>query len=104
MLYKTMAMNLIQQRPELHEQLRSQRMLLAAVNSCANELMSLHETWKDSLSRARPDSDPNQIASEALEMALQALEDFLPSDSPPDENGPSLDGAMAFLRRPMPPG
>ena len=52
----------------------------------------------------QPSSDPHQIASEALEMALQELADRLPSESPPDANETlSLDAAMAFLRRHTPP-
>ena len=53
----------------------------------ARELKTSHEAWKETLSQARPGSDPSQIASEALEMALKELEDRLPSASPPDENG-----------------
>lgn len=37
-------------------------------------------------------------------MALQGLQEFLPSGLPPDESDPlSLDAAMAFLRRHTPP-
>jgi hypothetical protein len=71
----------------------------------ASELKRKHEAWKDELSRARPGSDPGQIASEALELALEDLLGCLPSASPPgDEEPPSLDEAMAFLRRHTPPG
>ena len=52
-----------------------------------------------------PDSDPVQIASEALELAIQDLRDRLLSESAPGgaETEPlSLDEAMEFLRRHMP--
>ena len=57
------------------------------------------------LCQARPGSDPSQIASEALEMALKELEDRLPSASPQNDHEPlSLDAAMAFIRRHTPRG
>jgi hypothetical protein len=99
MLYKTMVLELLKERTELHEQLRLTRRLLPTLEACAAELKASHEGWKKSLSQAKPDSEPNQIASEALEMALQELEDRLPSVSPPGETEhPSLDQAMAFVR------
>ena len=103
MLYKTMALELLQQRPQLHDQLRKQRMLLTAMEQCARELKSSHEAWTDSLAQADPGRDRRQISSEALEIALQELEASLPHASPTnaDEAFP-LDAAMAFLRRARP--
>ncbi len=104
MQYKTIVLKLLQERPEMHNQLRSNRMLLSTVNRYAMELKANHETWKDRLSQAKPGSDQSQIASEALEIALKELEDYLDSASPPnDGKPPSLDGAMAFIRRHTPP-
>ena len=99
MLYKTMVLELLKERMELHEQLRLTRRLLPTLEACAAELKASHETWTKTLSQAKPDSEPSQIASEALEMALRELEDRLPSVSPLGETGPpSLDQAMAFVR------
>ena len=99
MQYKTIVLELLQQRPEMHEQLRKDRKLLPTLEIYARELKTSHEAWKEILSQARPGSDPSQIASEALEMALKELEDRLPSESPQDEQEPlSLDAAMAFIR------
>jgi hypothetical protein len=104
MQYKTIVLELLQQRPEMHNQLRSKRMLLPTLERYASELKASHEAWKDHLSQARPGSDRSQIASEALEIALKELQDRLPSGSPPDENEPlSVEGAMAFIRRHTPP-
>jgi hypothetical protein len=104
MQYKTIVLQLLQQRPEIYDQLRQHRMLLSTLEVLARELKDRHDAWKDLLSQAKPGSDPSQIASEALEMALQGLEGFLPSESPPDENDPlSLEAAMAFIRRHTPP-
>ena len=104
MPYKTMILELLQQRPELHEQLRKQRMLLPTLDLYAGLLKTSHEAWKERLWEARPGSHESQIASVALEFALQELENCLPTESPTDDNDPiSLDGAMTFLRRHTPP-
>jgi len=99
MQYKTIILELLQQRPEMHEQLRKERKLLPALELYAKKLKTSHEAWKEQLSQAKPGSDPSQIASEALEMALKDLEDRLPSGSPDDSTPLSLDEAMAFIRR-----
>ena len=66
----------------------------------ASELKASHEAWKETLSQAKPGSDPIQIASEALEMAIQELENRLHHASPADESEPlSLDEAMAYVRK-----
>jgi hypothetical protein len=105
MLYKTIVLELLQQRPLMHEQLRKERKLLATLELYARELKTSHEGWKEVLGQTKPGSDPSQIASEALEIALKELEDRLPAESLPDNNDTlSLDGAMAFIRRPTPRG
>jgi hypothetical protein len=104
MQYKTIVLEMIQQRPELYDRLRHGLMLLEAVNRYAVELKSLHETWTEMLLQQKPHVPPFQIANEALEIALQALQDFLPGASPPEESdGLSLDAAMAFARQHTPP-
>ena len=99
MQYKTIILELLQQRPEMHEQLRKERKLLPALELYAKELKTSHEAWKEQLSQAKPGSDRSQIASEAMEMALKDLEDRLPSGSPDDSTPLSLKEAMAFIRR-----
>jgi hypothetical protein len=104
MRYKTMVLELIQQRPQLLDQLRQERKLMATAERLAVELKASHEGWKDLLSQERPGSDPSQFTSEALEIALQELEDCLPSGLPPDGNEAiSIEDVMAFLRRRTPP-
>jgi hypothetical protein len=101
MQYKTIILALLQQRPEMHEQLRKSRKLLPAMEFYARELKTSHEVWKDNLLQLRPGSDESQIANEALEMALKDLEDRLPSESPPDvAETLSLDEAIAFINSP----
>ena len=74
------------------------------MDTYAIELKASHEAWMDQLSQAKPGSDPSQISSEAMELAIQDLRDRLPSGSQPDEAEPlSLDAAMSFIRRHSPP-
>ena len=99
MQYKTIVLELLEQRQELHEQLRLTRRLLPTLQTCAEELKASHEAWMEMLSQAKPGSDRSQIASEALEMALQELKDRLPSASLLNEQEAlSLDQAMAYVQ------
>jgi uncharacterized protein YfaS (alpha-2-macroglobulin family) len=98
MPYMTIILELLQQRPEVRDQLAMNRRLLPALELLARELKASHEAWKEVLLKAKPHSAPSQIASEALEMALKQLEDRL-LVSPLDDAEPlSLDEAMAFVR------
>jgi hypothetical protein len=100
MLYKTIVLQLLESRTELYEQLKSTRTLLSTMESLAIELRNRHLTWQETLTKGRPDSDPSQIKSEAMELALQSLEDCLPSVLPPsqeDQEEVSLDAAMAYI-------
>ena len=105
MMYKTIVLELLQQNPALHNRLRASRMLLSTVDLQATALKRYHETWMDRLSQAKPDRDPIQVASEAMELALEDLRENLPSGS--EANGTeelSLDEAMTYLRRHTPTG
>jgi hypothetical protein len=103
MQYKTIALELLRQCPEIHEPLRKQRTLLPALESYANDLKASHEAWKDRLAQAKPGSDPSQVASEALELAIKDMQNRLLCESAPNENGPlSLDEAMDYIRNHTP--
>lgn len=103
MQYKTIVLELLQQRTELHEQLRLTRRLLPTMETCARQLKERHEAWMATIAVSQPGSDPSQVSSEALELALKELEDHLPAESPSGEAEPlSLDAAMAFLRKASP--
>jgi hypothetical protein len=100
MQYKTITLELIRENPELYERLRSSKRLLTAMGAYATELKASHEAWKEVLDQAHPGSDPRQIASEAMELAVQELRDLLPSGSPASETEPlSLDAAMNHIRK-----
>jgi hypothetical protein len=104
MQYKTIVLALLERRPEIHDRLRRERMLLKAMEFYAGELKALHEDWKQQLSATRPGSDESQLASEALEMALKELEGCLPAASSPEESGqPSVENLLAFLKEATPP-
>jgi hypothetical protein len=106
MHYKTIVLELLQQYPELHRELASRKTLLPTLERYAADLKALHNHWTQTLSRERPESAPSQIASEALELALQELWDALPAASAPNDDSRealSLDVAMAHIRRHTPP-
>ena len=99
MQYRTIIQELLQQRPDMHEQLRKSRKLAPAMELYCRELKRRHDGWKELFSQLRPGSEASQIASDALEIAIHELEDHLPSGSPMDEREAlSLKEAMRFLR------
>lgn len=101
MQYKTIILELLQQRPQMHEQLRRERKLLSALEIYARELKESHEDAMEQLRLAKPGSTASQISSEALEMALKEMEDRLPPESQTDDHETlSLDKAMAFVSSP----
>ena len=101
MQYKTIVLELLRERPELHEQLRLTRRLLPTLETCSQQLRDSHQTWKQTLTSEKPGSDPSHIASEALELAVKELEGRLPNVSPADDRETlSLDSAMAFVTSP----
>ena len=100
MQYKTIVLELLQQQTELHEQLRLNRRLFPTMEALAKDLKARHETWKQELQALQPSSDPTQISSEALEMALHEVESRLHSESLQDATEPlSLDQAMAYIQK-----
>ena len=103
MQYKTIILQYIRQRPKIHNQLKSDRTLLPTLDLWANELKSTHEACKRRLAQANPGRDPSQLASEALESALQEWMNSLPPETPNEEEPLSLDEAMAYIRRHTPP-
>ena len=104
MQYKTIVLNLLQQHPEIESRLRQERRLLQSLELWSSEFKANHEAWKERLFQAKPESDRSQIASEALELALEELTSRLRSEtSDPEENETfSLDAAMELLRRHTP--
>lgn len=101
MLYQSMVLEFLEQCPQIYDRLRHSRTLRSTMERIAIELKTSHEAWRERLSRARPDGDPSQIGSEAMELALQEMADSLPTESPQnDDETFSLDQAIAFIRTP----
>jgi hypothetical protein len=74
--------------------------MLAAVEQHAEELKATHGAWRERLSQLRPGSDPAQVKSEAMELAVEELVKRLPSESnASDSDTLSLDQPAA---RPKP--
>ena len=103
MNYKTITLGLLQERPELYERLRSSKRLLTAMDVYAGELKVSHEHWKDQLGRSSRECDPRQIASQAMELAIEDLQARLPSASPKDEAELMTDAATGLPRHHTPP-
>ncbi len=98
MLYKTMLLEMIQQRPTLYDQLLRERKLREALDSYATELSHRHAAWEDVIRSTPLPGSPGQIASAALELALEDLERMM-SEETVEQEELSLDAAMAYLRR-----
>ena len=101
MQYKTIILELLQQRPQMHEQLRRERKLLTTLEFYAKELKDSHEDAMEQFRQLRPGREASQISSEAMEMALKEMEDRLRIVFPADDHETlSLDKAMAFVSSP----
>ncbi len=101
MHYKTIALELIEQQTELHDRLKKERRLKPVMEMCARRLRENRLAWQERLVEMRPESDPAQLASEALELAIEELIGLLPSVQEPGEDSLlSLDAAMASIKRP----
>jgi len=104
MQYKTIVLELIRQRPGLHDRLASSGRLTSTMEQLAMELRDAHRELIEQLREARPESAEVQLTSEAMEIAVSQFEQALPDESPEnDEAVFSLDAAMAYVRRHTPP-
>lgn len=99
MRYKTIVLELLQDRPTMYDRCIRERTLLATLDFYATELRNSHLDWMELLTQRNPISDPNQIASEAIEIAVEELVKHLPSELPAATNETlSLDAAVAYIR------
>lgn len=106
MYYKTIVLELLQEQyPILHKLLREEQTLQISVEEYASELKTAHLAWIEALHRANPETGARQIASEAMELAIEHLQGCLPCESAPDETEkPRANGrTMAFILRRMRP-
>ncbi len=102
MHYKTIVLDLIEQRPELHQQLMLSRTMPQLLHRLTIALATCHRQWMAAL-QARPSRNPTQLSQTAMEFALQELLDSLQPESPADDAEPlSLEAAIEFIRRHTP--
>jgi len=95
--YKTLALQLIRQYPEVHYPLKEQKKLLETLEKDALELEKGHQTWQEILRESAPEAAPLQIESVALELALKELENRMVGTSQQDQES-ILDAAIAYIR------
>ena len=105
MHYKMIVLELLENTvPEIHEKLRSKRLVLQTMERYAEELKICHDDRKTDLWRRKPHSDEIQINSEALELAMADIQSSLLQEFRVEETETlPLDGAMEFHRRHTPP-
>jgi hypothetical protein len=103
MQYKTIVLELIRSRPDLHRQLKASKTLLPTVERQAILLKASHEAWIETLRHSQPAMDSTQLSSEALERALKAFEEHLANSAPDESETEFLDKAMASIRQKTPP-
>ena len=105
MHYKTIVHELPNQDPTLDEELRAERARLQAPDRSSTGLKAGHDFWTEQIARVRPHTAPDQMASVALEMAIEQLRNRLSAESQTSwilVQPLSLEGARASIRRRTP--
>jgi hypothetical protein len=103
MQYKTIILHLLEQRPEIQDQLQSNKTMMPTLDRFSRELQDRHQSWVATLSQSGECCDESQVANEALEFALEEILGSLQREFPSAADELTLDGAMEFLRRHTPP-
>lgn len=104
MQYKTILLELLQQQPRLHEQLRTSRQLLALVEAGAVELKTIHKHWKEQLA-GNPNIVPGLLSAAAMEYAQHEMKARLQRVSNQIEHETlTLDSILALVRSPTSQG
>jgi hypothetical protein len=70
MQYKTIVLALLQENPTRYRLLQAQRKLMPTLTRTARTLKERHAYWIETLSKEQLGSDPRQLSSEALEIAV----------------------------------
>lgn len=105
MQYKTIVLGLLEQQPSLYQQLTANKTIAQMLERLAIALSHCHQSWMTELQKVGTVSDPTQLTSRALELALRELqEDLQPESLLSDEEDQSLDlqAAMMFIFRHTP--
>jgi hypothetical protein len=105
MHYKTIVFELFQDQYRCCTSARTHRLLLQALGKYAIELKACHAYRATEFRQVNPDCSAIEIASFAMEMAIEDLQEHLRCDSPlnPNEAGAFyLEAAIASIRHPLP--
>lgn len=73
MLYKTIILQLLEDRPQIYNQLKAERKSLATIEALALQLKAEQQAVLADLKQACPEVDQTQLASQSLELALAEL-------------------------------
>ena len=104
MQYKTIVMELLEQNPELYNQLMQNRRLLETIDAMALELKLRHEQTIAELSEQQPDVTYSVICSQATEIVIAELQQRLaPTSDHETDEMMSLDQIMASVMLHSPP-
>jgi hypothetical protein len=104
MQYKTIVLELLQLNSELHSNLVSSNSLTSTLNQLAIQLRENHLAIMEEIRQAHPNSSEHQLKSEAMEIAVETLQNLLSKTPQEVESAKSiLDDAMNYLRRQAPP-
>jgi hypothetical protein len=104
MHYASIVVELLQdQYPSLLDCLHRGRTVSEATNQYASYLECHHESWIDRLSAKHADCDPNQIAKDALALAIEDLGEDISSSAltlnSSEGEALGLYAAMGYVRR-----
>ena len=77
MQYKTIMLELLEQYPKLHSQLKQHRQLLATMETMARELKAHHERIIGELTERQTDGESSGISSQAMELAIAEMQERL---------------------------
>ena len=103
MQYKTIVMELLEQNPELHNQLKQHQKLLETINEMAFELKASREHMIAELAAQQPDVAYSVTCSQATEIAIAELQQRLAPTSDHETNeAMSLDQIMASVTQHSP--
>ena len=89
MLYKTIILQMLEDRPAIYSQLKAERKSLATIEALAQELKANQQAILTDLQQASPLTDEQQLASQAMELALADLEAALDNRSSPNPDNNS---------------
>lgn len=98
MQYKTMVLELIENRPSLHQQLASNDSLLSTMNHLAEELRTSHLDHLMLLHQTESNAPSIPLKHEAMEIAIAEIEKALDMMTPTSGELLSIDEAIAFIK------